>query len=149
LPTSVPENLRLPAGFSAPRLALPGVLVVSGPAATNQRGLPDPQIEDFCAALPLDHPLNRFPLVVIVDDSDFVSASIDNFVWTTFTRSNPAADIYGLGAATLARHWGCSGSLVIDARAKAHHAPPLLEDPALVRKIEALAAKNGPLAGLY
>ena len=149
LPTSVPENLRLPAGFSAPRLALPGVLVVNGPAATNQRGLPDLQVEDFCAALPPDHPLNRFPLVVIVDDSDFVSASTDNFVWTTFTRSNPAADIYGLGAATIARHWGCSGSLVIDARAKAHHAPPLAENPALVRKVEALAAKNGPLAGLY
>ena len=149
LPTSVPENLRLPAGFTAPRLALPGVLVVNGPAATNQRGLPDLQVEDFCAALPPDHPLNRFPLVVIVDDSDFVSASTDNFVWTTFTRSNPAADIYGLGAATIARHWGCSGSLVIDARAKAHHAPPLAENPALVRKVEALAAKNGPLAGLY
>jgi 4-hydroxy-3-polyprenylbenzoate decarboxylase len=149
LPTSVPENLHLPAGFAAPRLALPGVLVVNGPPAAGRRGHHDPQIEDFCVALPPDHPLNRFPLLVIVDDSDFVSASTDNFVWTTFTRSNPAADIYGLGAATRARHWGCSGSLVIDARAKAHHAPPLREDPALVRKIEALAAQNGPLAGLF
>jgi 4-hydroxy-3-polyprenylbenzoate decarboxylase len=149
LPATIPEDLHLPDGFGTPRLALPGVLVVNGPAATGQRRLPDPRLDDFCAALPPDHPLNRFPLVVIVDDSNFVSANINNFVWTTFTRSNPAADIYGLGAATLARHWGCSGSLVIDARAKAHHAPPLVEDPALVRKVEALAAKNGPLAGLY
>ena len=149
LPARIPENLPLPAGFSAPRLALPGVLVVNGPAAAGHRGLPDARIEAFCAALPPDHPLNRFPLVVIVDDSDFVSTSIDNFVWATFTRSNPAADIYGLGAASVARHWGCSGSLVIDARTKAHHAPPLLEDPALVRKVEALAAQNGPLAGLF
>jgi 4-hydroxy-3-polyprenylbenzoate decarboxylase len=149
LPTSVPENLHLPTGFTAPRLALPGVLMVQGPAAAGTRGLPDPRIEDFCAALPPEHPLNHYPLVVIVDDSDFSSASIDNFVWTTFTRSNPAADLYGLGAATIARHWGCRGSLVIDARVKAHHAPPLVEDPALVRKIEALAAHNSPLAGLY
>jgi 4-hydroxy-3-polyprenylbenzoate decarboxylase len=149
LPASVPENLHLPDGFSAPRLALPGVLVLNGPPASSHRGLPDPRIEAFCTALPPEHPLNRFPLVVVVDDSDFVSANINNFVWTTFTRSNPAADIYGLGAATIARHWGCSGSLVIDARAKAHHAPPLLEDPALVRKIEALAVQNGPLAGLF
>jgi 4-hydroxy-3-polyprenylbenzoate decarboxylase len=149
LPTSVPENLPLPEGFRAPRLALPGVLVLNGPAAVNHRGLPDPRIEAFCSALPPEHPLNRFPLLVIADESDFVSADINNFVWTTFTRSNPAADLYGLGAATLARHWGCSGSLVIDARAKAHHAPPLREDPALVRKVEELAAKNGPLAGLF
>lgn len=149
LPTSVPENLHLPAGFSAPRLAIPGVLMINGPLACNHRGLPDPLIDSFCAALPLDHPINLFPLLVIVDDSDFASASINNFVWTTFTRSNPAADIYGLAAATIARHWGCSGSLVIDARSKPHHAPPLLEDPTLVRKIEALAANNGPLAGLF
>lgn len=149
LPTNMPEDISLPAGFSAPRLAFSGVLVVQGPAASGQRGLPDVQIEEFCAAMPADHPLNRFPLVVIVDDSDFVSASIDNFVWTTFTRSNPAADIYGLGAATIARHWGCRGSLVIDARTKNHHAPPLIENPALVRKVEALAAPNGPLAGLF
>jgi 4-hydroxy-3-polyprenylbenzoate decarboxylase len=149
LPVSVPENLRLPAGFRAPRLAFPGVLVMTGPAAAGDRGVPDPRIEDFCAALPPDHPLNRFPLVVIVDESDFVSASINNFVWTTFTRSNPAVDIYGLGADTIARHWGCSGSLVIDARCKSHHAPVLREDPALVRKIEDLAAQNGPLAGLF
>ena len=149
LPTSIPENLPLPGGFSAPRLALPGVLMVNGPPAANRRGLPDARIDSFCAALPADHPLNRFPLVVIVDDSDFAGANINNFVWTTFTRSNPAADIYGLDAATIARHWGCSGSLVIDARCKPHHAPPLVEDPALVRKIEELAAKNGLLAGLY
>lgn len=149
LPSTVPENLRLPAGFGAPRLALPGVLMVKGPSAADRPGLPDPQLEDFCAALPADHPLNRFPLLVIVDDSDFASASINNFVWTTFTRSNPAADIYGLGATTIARHWGCRGSLVIDARSKPHHAPPLLEDPVLVRKVEALATKDGPLAGLF
>jgi 4-hydroxy-3-polyprenylbenzoate decarboxylase len=149
LPTAIPENLPLPSGFSAPRLALPGVVVINGPSATGLRGLPDPAIEEFCTALALDHPLNHFPLVVIANDSDFVSASIDNFVWTTFTRANPAVDIYGLGAATIARHWGCSGSLLIDARGKPHHAPPLIEDPALVRKIEALAAKNGPLAGLF
>jgi len=149
LPTTIPPDLRLPADFGAPRLAFPGVLVLNAPAAAGQRGLPDPLIDDFCTSLPEDHPVNRFPLIVVVDDSDFVSATTDNFVWTTFTRANPASDIYGLGAATIARHWGCRGSLVIDARAKPHHAPPLIEDPALVRKIEALATSNGPLAGLF
>ena len=54
-------------------------------------------------------------------------------LWVTFTRSNPAVDIDGIGAETLHKHWGCRGSLVIDARIKPHHAPPLIEDPEVTR----------------
>ena len=44
------------------------------------------------------------------------------------------------------KHWGCHGGLVIDARIKPRHAPPLVEDPEVSRKIDALAARGGPLA---
>ena len=47
------------------------------------------------------------------------------------------------------KHWGCRGPLVIDARIKPHHAPPLVEDPAVTKKIDALAARGGPLASIY
>ena len=50
------------------------------------------------------------------------------------TRSNPAADTYGIGEFTEDKHWGCRGALVIDARLKPHHAPPLVEDPAVSRR---------------
>ncbi|MBL8856722.1 MAG: 3-octaprenyl-4-hydroxybenzoate carboxy-lyase, partial [Planctomycetaceae bacterium] len=73
-------------------------------------------------------------------------ASEKNFLWVTFTRSNPAVDIDGIGATTLHKHWGCRGSLVIDARLKAHHAPPLIEDPEVTKRVDALAAAGGPLA---
>jgi 4-hydroxy-3-polyprenylbenzoate decarboxylase len=39
--------------------------------------------------------------------------------------------------------------MVIDARRKPHHAPPLEEDPVVTRRVEALAARGGPLAGLW
>jgi len=67
----------------------------------------------------------------------------------TFTRSDPAADIYGVGASTSCKKWGCSGPLVIDARVKPHHAPPLIEDPAVERRVDQLAAPGGPLHGVY
>jgi 4-hydroxy-3-polyprenylbenzoate decarboxylase len=86
--------------------------------------------------------------VVIVDQSDFVAASLGNFLWVTFTRSNPAADVYGIESFTHNKHWGCRGSLVIDARTKPHHAPPLIEDPAVTRRVDALAAPGGPLHGI-
>jgi 4-hydroxy-3-polyprenylbenzoate decarboxylase len=89
------------------------------------------------------------PLLVVVDDSDFTARTVNNFLWSVFTRSNPAADVYGIGATLQCKHWGCRGALVIDARCKPHHAPPLEEDPAVVRRVEALAAPGGVLHGLY
>jgi 4-hydroxy-3-polyprenylbenzoate decarboxylase len=65
-----------------------------------------------------------------------------------FTRSNPAADVHGVGAFTWQKHWGCAGALVIDARIKPHHAPPLEEDPAVARRVDALGAPGGPLHGI-
>lgn len=86
------------------------------------------------------------PLFVLVDDADFSSRNINNFLWTTFTRSSPASDIDGVNSFTDHKHWGCRGPLIIDARIKKHHAPPLIEDPAVTAKIDAMAARGGPLA---
>lgn len=149
LAAQVPAELTLPRGLSAPRVCLPGVLAVVAPECSCRRGAADPFLEDAGRLLAECPGLEGFPLVVIVDDSDFTAAALDNFLWVTFTRSDPATDIYGAGATIVNKHWGCNGSLVIDARKKPHHAPPLEEDPSVVRKIESLAAKGGPLHGLF
>jgi 4-hydroxy-3-polyprenylbenzoate decarboxylase len=142
LPTAVPPALDLPGGFSDPRVCLPGVLAVRGPAFAEA------DLARFCASFTAAHPLNAFPLVVLVDDSEMCARSLDNFVWVTFTRSNPAVDTGGIEAAVVHKHWGCRGSLVIDARAKPHHAPPLVEDPAVTARVDALCAAGGPLHGV-
>ena len=92
--------------------------------------------------------INAFPWVVIADQSEFAAASLENFLWVTFTRSNPATDIYGIESFVVDKHWGAIGSLVIDARAKPHHAPPLADDPDVVKRIDAMAARGGPLHGI-
>lgn len=148
LPTAVPSDFSLPDGFHSPKVCLPGVLAIQGPPADGKRGEPDPAAERFAAAIPLEHPLNRFPLVVLVDDSGFTAQSFSNFVWVAFTRSNPASDLHGIGAFTHCKHWGCRGSLVIDARRKPWYAPPLIEDPAVTKRVDALAAPGGPLHGV-
>jgi 4-hydroxy-3-polyprenylbenzoate decarboxylase len=84
--------------------------------------------------------------IVVVDDSRFASRSWRDFLWVTFTRSNPASDVYGVGAFHHQKHWGCRGPLVIDARRKPHHAPPLESDPEVAKRVDALAARGGPLA---
>jgi 4-hydroxy-3-polyprenylbenzoate decarboxylase len=105
-------------------------------------------MEEFCASYGPQDPINAFPLVVVVDDSPFVARTLNNFLWTAFTRSDPAADLYGIGAANLCKHWGCSGALVIDARRKGHHAPPLIDDPGVEKRVDALGAPGGVLHGV-
>jgi 4-hydroxy-3-polyprenylbenzoate decarboxylase len=146
LPAQLPSGLRLPEGFDEPKVCLPGILAVQALKASGERQPPD--AERFCDALTPADSLNAFPLVVLMDDSDFAARSLNNWLWVTFTRSNPAADLYGVGAFTRQKHWGCEGSLVIDARIKPHHAPPLEEDPEVCKRVDALAAPGGPLHGI-
>ncbi len=105
-------------------------------------------IDRFCAAFRAADRIGRFRWVVVVDDSQFASESLRNFLWVTFTRSNPATDVYGIESFCHQKHWGCRGPLVIDARLKPHHAPPLVDDPEVARRVDALAAPGGPLHGI-
>ncbi len=143
LATQLPPELELPEGFRDPRVVLPGVLAVTAPAAGAGYRT---DLDRFCRSFVAAAPLNRFAWVVLVDDSSFTARSLDNFLWVTFTRSNPAADIDGIESFTADKHWGCRGALVIDARIKPHHAPPLEEDPQVSARVDRLFAASGPLA---
>jgi 4-hydroxy-3-polyprenylbenzoate decarboxylase len=120
-------------------------VAIQGPPFERITDETEPAVERFVAIVDASHPLNAFPLIVLVDDSEFTSRSLNNFLWITFTRSNPAADVHGIGAFIREKHWGCRGSLIIDSRLKPHHAPPLVEDPEVTKSVDQLAARGGPL----
>ncbi len=146
LSRDIPRDLTLPAGFKNPAIALPGILAIEGPAfkdATHGRK------DVHCLAETLAPQfLDGLPLVLIVDDSTFSTRTLNNFLWVAFTRSNPSHDIYGIDSFIEHKHWGCNGSLIIDARHKPHHAPPLVEDPKITKKVDALGTSGGPLHGI-
>lgn len=89
-----------------------------------------------------------FPLIILCDNSDFCSANYSNFLWVTFTRSNPSHDIYGVGADFSYKHWSCKNTLIIDSRKKPHHAPELEVDPKTSRMVDQLIAKTPSLSKL-
>lgn len=146
LKQTLADSMPLPAGWRRPRLAMPGVLCVEAESLDRSDDRPQRCWQQTCDQVALSHPLCDYPLIVLVDDSQFATAKFNNFVWTTFTRSNPAADVYGIGAETVDKHFAVRGSLVIDARAKPHHAPPLIEDAATSAKVDALATRGLPIS---
>ena len=151
LGTTVPTGVNLPAGFTALRVALPGILCVSGPKHVGTDGHTEyhPDLVRLCDSLSTQHSaLNTFPLIVLVDDAEFAARTLNNWLWVTFTRSNPATDVLVAGGQTWRKHYGGVGPLVIDARSKPYMAPPLVEDPAVSKRVDDLAARGGPLHGL-
>ena len=139
----MPLSFTLPLPFRNYKMVMPGIMAVESPAFITEEETKR-QIELLNQAYRV-HSLDGLPLMVLVDDAGFTA---HNFVWITFTRSNPAHDIYGINSFTEHKHWGCKGPLIIDARIKPHHAPPLIADTAIEKKVDELGAKGGPLHGI-
>ncbi len=148
LAAGIPADLRLPEGFRNPEVLAPGIMVIQGPRHDLPRDTADPAMDALCERLASCRKLCGFPLLIVADDAAFTVKNWDNFLWVTFTRSDPATDIYGVGSSTLCKHWGCTGPVVIDARIKPFHAPPLDPDPGIEKRVDALAAPGGPLHGI-
>ncbi len=107
------NEIDLPDDFLNPTLVSKGNLVIEGKGEINE------------LVLSLENQrLDGIGLITLVDDSSFVCENFSNWLWVTFTRSNPANDIYGLNAKTNNKHFSCSIP-IIDARMKPHHAPIL------------------------
>lgn len=143
--TETPAVLKELNGFVNAQLAMPGVVVLQTTGFKNyttaqtEMATLDAQLQQNLSAL------NGVAMLVIADDAGFTAATINNYLWVTYTRSNPSHDIYGIDAFTVNKHWGCNGPLVIDARIKPHHAPPVEKQPAIEKKIDRLFEKGGSL----
>ena len=139
----LPDNFTLPTGFKNPKIVSKGILAIEFNNTENM-SLADAVNELSNYQLQF----SALPMLVICDDADFVSKEFANFLWVTFTRSNPSHDIYGINEFTINKHWGCNGPMIIDARIKPHHAPPVEKVPEVEKRIDRLFEKGGSLYGV-
>lgn len=148
---AIPTFLNNLQNFTNAKLALPGVLVLQtnafvnySTAHTEMKGF-NSQLSPFLQDSSGNSQLTSFPFIIICDNADFVSESLNNFLWVTFTRCNPSHDIYGIDSFTENKHWGCNGPLILDARIKPHHAPPVEKDATVEKNIDRFFEKGGSL----
>lgn len=145
LATELPVGLSLPHTCRRIDMIMPGVIGISFAPFTSYE---DAILEvDQLTQTLVEKDLEAWPLWILTEDSGWMTLELNNFIWATFTRSQPAKDIYGVKASFVDKHWGCRAPLIIDARIKPHHAPILESDPAVSRKVDSYFAKGGPLHG--
>jgi len=121
---TLPESFqaRLPDYLAKPVVFLPGTLVVQGCTYENDKELPQK-----VAAEPS---LAAWPVIVLVDDSGKATASLKEFLWSLFTRFEPAADIHGAQSTIQRFHVGLEPPIVFDCRMKPWYPHILKVDPA-------------------
>lgn len=142
----VPDTLKELREFGNARMIMPGVVAIQGPAFTDYASA-QKEMQSLSDAIKDRGSISSCPMIVVCDDSSFLSATLSNFLWATFTRSNPSHDIYGVNSYYVNKHWACD-NVIIDARVKPHQAPPLIPDPTVEKNIERLFVKGASLGGI-
>jgi len=148
LATEVPNCLNELKYFDHAKLVIPGIVAIqTSKFSTYENAIHEldnlnQQLSTF------NEQLSTLPFIIVCDDADFVSKTLNNFLWVTFTRCNPSHDVYGLNSVTKYKHWGCS-TLIFDARIKPHHAPPVLKDEAVEKRIDKIFEKGGSLYSVF
>ena len=123
----IPDELNTCEFISKPALMMDGVIAIMLTPFTNYSNakLEIKKLSDWIEKR--KEKFNGIVQIIIYDDFIFKPASdnLNDYVWITYTRSNPSYDIYGVGEKTENKHWSCEGPMIIDARKKPHHAPEL------------------------
>ncbi|SDX83005.1 UbiD family decarboxylase [Paenibacillus sp. CF384] len=143
----VPEVLRDLPGYEHASLVMPGIVAIQGPAFRDYAEAAQ-QFQALSEAIHAKGSIDGCPTIIVCDDSRFVSETLNNFLWTTFTRSNPSHDIYGVNSYYEFKHWACD-NVIIDARTKPHQAPPLLQDPVVEENIKRFFVEGASLSGVH
>jgi 3-polyprenyl-4-hydroxybenzoate decarboxylase len=120
---SLPERFEgtLPAGIPDARVFAPGCLVLAGKPFAEDPTQP--------ARIARDRALGDWPLLVLVDDLSEATASTELFLWTVFTRFEPAGCLHAREMSAGRFHTGLVPPVVLDARMRPSYPPVLAVDP--------------------
>lgn len=139
----IPEQLKSISNFNNPRLIIPGIIAIEGPKFSSYPNAKK-EFEELCFSIETKGEMSTCPVIILCDDSLFLS-NFQNFLWATFTRSNPSHDIYGINSCYSNKHWVCD-NMIIDARIKPHHAPQLVTDPKVEKNIDRFFVEGASLS---
>ena len=127
-------------GVSGAKMVFTGVVMLRFDAFTDHQNAKK-EIKELTEELKRTNELNGIAQIVLFNDLEFGKDLLKDYLWITYTRSNPSHDVYGVDEFTENKHWGCKGPMIIDARKKPHHAPELMMDAQVSEKADGLLKK--------
>lgn len=125
----LPHEFRgaLPQGSTRAEVYCRGCLVVEGDSYENEK--------DLANRIATSGAFDDWPLIVLHDDAN-VARSTDAFLWATWTRFDPASDIYAKEITLKNNSIGYETPIVIDARMKPWYPKEVEADPATVKLVD-------------
>lgn len=126
----------LPPDCDRPKPFLPGTLVIQGTAYSKS-----PTLGKEVAGW---NDLQNWPVVILVDNTDLATCSMQEFLWTFFTRFEPAADIHANNSSVSRFHVGLEPPVVIDCRLKPWYTDVLEVDKETKEKVDSKFHKIVP-----
>jgi UbiD family decarboxylase len=139
LEPGIRSELKNPA-FRNQKVYTPGVLVVEGPPWHEHDSAANQLLEE--------QTVQPFRLVFLVDDAEECVSSDASFLWTIFTRFEPAADIHSKKNKLERFHIQLSAPIVIDCRLKPWYPPPVQPLPETIAQVDNLWPKIFPSLSL-
>jgi 4-hydroxybenzoate decarboxylase subunit C len=116
--------------FRSQKVYAPGILVVEGPPWKEQ--------DSTIGQLLEEEAVQAFRIVCLVDDAADCVRNDESFLWTVFTRFEPAADIHAKHSKTERFHVQLSAPVVFDCRMKPWFPQPVQPLPETVARVDAL-----------
>ncbi len=130
------QSLHLPTTFADAKIVMPGVLALkwNGGSASFES-----EINSLKECIASWNFRENYPWISVVDDTSTLGmecpqTNLRDFLWLTFTRSDPAHDLYGLNERVEQKHWATDAPLIVDARIKPHHQKAITFDKAVREK---------------
>ncbi len=117
----------LPQSITAAEPFCGGCLVIEAPEYKDGDGLAE--------RIAADKRFARWPLIVLHDDVS-VARSAEKFLWATWTRFDPARDIYSANTSVQNNHIGYEPPVVIDARMKPWYPGTVEPHPDTVKLVD-------------
>ena len=144
------KTLELPQGFKRATIAMKGVLFIEGPSfnatAEKSDNEKSTKFAELKAALARWEFRENYPWITVIDEGALNADNVlSDFLWLTFTRSDPAQDIYGFDETIENKHWKCKAPLIIDARIKPHHQKQLTVPAEIAAKAKQVLKDAGVL----
>jgi len=121
-------NGTLPEKCSRPVAYLPGTLVIQGASYSEEA--------DLARELAAFPGVSEWPVILLVDSSSAATESLQEFLWTFFTRFEPAADIHGARQTCNRFHVGLEPPIVFDCRMKPWYTKVLAVDEETRRLVD-------------